>query len=89
MAALAGHLAVILENARLYQETRQRLREVTTLYEFARRMSTTLDPGVLLDSIVVTLREVLRCRAANIMLLNPQTEMLEIRAAAGVKDRWR
>ncbi len=89
MTTLAGHLAVILENARLYRETAQRLHEVTTLYEFARRMSTTLDLGVLLDSVVVTLREVLRCRAANIMLLNPRTEMLEIRAAAGVKDRWR
>ncbi len=89
MTTLAGHLAVILENARLYRETAQRLREVTTLYEFARRMSTTLDLGVLLDSVVVTLREVLRCRAANIMLLNLKTEMLEIRAAAGVKDRWR
>ncbi len=89
MATLAGHLAVILENARLYRETTQRLREVTTLYEFARRMSTSLDLGVLLDSVVVTLREVLHCRAANIMLLNPRTELLEIRAAAGVKDRWR
>ncbi|WP_376792986.1 GAF domain-containing protein [Thermoflexus sp.] len=89
MTTLAGHLAVILENARLYGETAQRLREVTTLYEFARRMSTTLDLGVLLDSVVTTLREVLHCRAANIMLLNPRTEMLEIRAAAGVKDRWR
>jgi GAF domain-containing protein/PAS domain-containing protein len=89
MTVLAGHLAVLLENARLHRETAQRLREVTTLYEFARRMSTTLDPGVLLDSVVTTLREVLRCRAANIMLLNPKTDMLEIRAAAGVKDRWR
>lgn len=89
MTTLAGHLAVILENARLYRETTQRLREVTTLYEFARRMSTTLDLGILLDSVVTTLREVLHCRAANIMLLNPRTEMLEIRAAAGVKDRWR
>ncbi|MCS7350141.1 MAG: GAF domain-containing protein [Anaerolineae bacterium] len=89
MTTLAGHLAVILENARLYRETTQRLREVTTLYEFARRMSTTLDLGILLDSVVVTLREVLHCRAANIMLLNPRTELLEIRAAAGVKDRWR
>jgi GAF domain-containing protein len=89
MTVLAGHLAVLLENARLHRETAQRLREVTTLYEFARRMSTTLDPGVLLDSVVTTLREVLRCRAAHIMLLNPKTDMLEIRAAAGVKDRWR
>ena len=89
MTTLAGHLAVILENARLYRETAQRLREVTTLYEFARRMSTTLDLGILLDSVVMTLREVLHCRAANIMLFNPRTELLEIRAAAGVKDRWR
>lgn len=89
MSILAGHLAVILENARLYRETAQRLREVTTLYEFARRMSTTLDLGILLDSVVMTLREVLHCRAANIMLFNPRTELLEIRAAAGVKDRWR
>ena len=89
LTALAGQLAVIIENARLYEETQQRLAEVSTLYSFAQKLTSSLDLPQVLDAIVVTLRQVLHCRGVSISLFVPETQLLEIRAAAGLQDKWR
>lgn len=89
LTTLAGQLAVIIENARLYAETQKHLSEVSTLYSFAEKLSSSLDLPELLDLIVTTLKSVLHCRGVSITLLNPETQMLEIRAAAGLQDKWR
>ncbi len=89
LTALASQLAVIIVNARLYEETQQRLAEVSTLYSFAEKLSSSLDLPELLDLIVTTLRRVLNCRGVSISLLMPETQTLEIRAAAGLQDKWR
>lgn len=89
LQTLAGQLAVLLENARLHEETQQRLAEVSTLYAFAEQLTTSIDLNTLLDSIVMTLKEVLHCRGVSISLLNPDSQMLEIRAAAGLQPKWR
>ncbi len=74
LQTLAGQLAVLIENARLHEETQQRLAEVSTLYAFAEQLTTSIDLPTLLDSIVVTLKEVLHCRGVSISLLNPETQ---------------
>ncbi len=89
LQTLAGQLAALIENARLHEETQQRLAEVSTLYAFAEQLTTSIDLPTLLDSIVVTLKGVLHCRGVSISLLNPETQMLEIRAAAGLQPKWR
>lgn len=89
LTALASQLAVIIVNARLHEETQQRLAEVSTLYSFAEKLSSSLDLPELLDLIVMTLRRVLNCRGVSISLLVPETQTLEIRAAAGLQDKWR
>ncbi|MBI5566783.1 MAG: GAF domain-containing protein, partial [Chloroflexi bacterium] len=66
-----------------------RLAEVSTLYSFAEKLSSSLDLPELLDLIVTTLRRVLNCRGVSISLLMPDTQTLEIRAAAGLQDKWR
>ncbi len=89
LEVLAGQLTVLIENARLHEETQQRLAEVSTLYTFAEQLTSSIDLPTLLDSIVVTLKEVLHCRGVSISLLNPETRTLEIRAAAGLQPKWR
>jgi GAF domain-containing protein len=89
LSALASQLAMLIVNARLYEETQQRLAEVSTLYAFAEKLSSSLDLSELLDLIVTTLRRVLNCRGVSISLLMPETQTLEIRAAAGLQDQWR
>jgi signal transduction histidine kinase len=89
MLTVAGQLAVILDKARLHHETQQRLKEVSTLQAFARQISASLDLSEVLDSIVITLKQVLNCRGASIALLVPDTQTLEIRAAAGIQAKWK
>ena len=89
LLTVAGQLAVILDKARLHHETQQRLAEVSTLQAFAQQISASLDLSEVLDSIVLTLKQVLNCRSASIALLLPDTQTLEIRAAAGIKPKWK
>ncbi|MFN8597011.1 MAG: GAF domain-containing protein [Anaerolineae bacterium] len=89
LTVLANQLGVVIKNAQLYKETQQRLAEVSTLYSFAEKLTSSLDLPELLDLICETLRRVLDCRGVSISLLNPDTQTLEIRAAAGLQDKWR
>ncbi|MBN1978040.1 MAG: GAF domain-containing protein [Anaerolineae bacterium] len=85
---VARQLAVAIENARLYQETERRLAEVSMLYQLARQVNTSLDVQERLNSIVESLKQAMGCRACSIALLDPINDVLEIRAAAGIKGKW-
>ncbi|HLF25375.1 MAG TPA: GAF domain-containing protein [Anaerolineae bacterium] len=89
LLTVAGQTAVILDKARLHQETQQRLREMTTLQTFAQQISASLDLSEVLDSIVITLKQVLGCRGVSLAMLIPDTQTLEIRAAAGIQAKWK
>ena len=89
LMTVAGQLAMILDKARWYDETQQRLMEMSTLQSFAQQISTSLDLSEVLDSIVLSLKRVLACRGVSLALLIPDTQTLEIRAAAGIKPKWK
>jgi signal transduction histidine kinase len=74
-----------MENASLHHETRRRLREMTALFNFAHHLSTHVHTADLLRTICLSIREVLECRAVSIALLEPDTQMLEIRAEEGLR----
>lgn len=86
---LAAQTALALERARLFDETRQRLSEVATLYTVAQKFSSNLQLQTVLDTIVDSLRYVMGCRGCCIFLLDPITQDLEIQAASGLKPQWR
>lgn len=88
MSTVARQLAITIENARLYQETERRLKEVWALYQLAQQMNMTLNIQERLDSIVWSLKDALGCRTCSIALLDPVRNVLEIRAAAGIKECW-
>jgi signal transduction histidine kinase len=88
LSALADMVAVSTEKAVLHHETRRRLREVTLLHEFAYHLSTHLQMEALLQTIVTSIRESLGCRGVSIALIDPETKILEIKAAAGLKEEW-
>jgi len=89
LESLADQLAVAIDNARLYEETRRRLEELTVLYQLAREMNTSLNVQDVLDSIVQSLKRAMGCRACSIALLDTINNVLEIRAAAGIESKWR
>jgi signal transduction histidine kinase len=88
MVTIARRLAVALENARRYQETEKQLVEVSALYQLAQQINASLNIQQVLDSIVWSLKQTLGCRGCSIALLDPDTNMLEIRTAAGVASKW-
>jgi PAS domain S-box-containing protein len=86
---LASQTSLALERARLFDETRQRLSEVATLYTMAQKFSSNLQLQTVLDTIVDSLRYVLSCRGCCIFLLDKSGQNLEIQAASGLKPHWR
>jgi signal transduction histidine kinase len=88
MNAVARQLAVAIENARRYQETERQLAEVSALYKLAQQINTSLNIQEVLESIVWSLKQTMGCRGCSIALLDPVTNVLEIRTAVGVEHKW-
>jgi signal transduction histidine kinase len=96
LQAVADRVAVALENARfraqiahLLDQTRQQLREITALYRIAQGLTGCLKLDELLDAVVRTIPRALNCRGCCIFLLDPIQQVLQIKAASGVRTEWR
>lgn len=89
LESIATSAVIAIENAQLYQETEQRLAEVSTLYILAKQMTSSLELQVVLDTIATALKRVLDCRGCCIFLLDEETQQLEIKAAAGITSQGR
>jgi two-component system phosphate regulon sensor histidine kinase PhoR len=87
--ALAHQTAMALERIRLFNETRQRLSEVSELYTLANEFAANLNLTEVMGAIVGSIRRALSCRGCCIFLLDETSQMLEIKAAAGLKPEWR
>lgn len=87
--ALAHQTAMAMERIRLFNETRQRLSEVSELYVLANEIATNLNLADVLDAIVRAIQRALACRGCCIFLLDETSQTLEIKAAVGLKLKWR
>lgn len=88
LSTLADQVSVAIENAQLYKQTQSRLSEVSTLYTLAKQVTSSLELNTVLDSIANALKLSVNCRACSLFLLDKESQVLEIKAAAGVKLRW-
>lgn len=68
LLALASQAAVAIENARLYDDTRQRNRELSVLYSIAMATGKTLEMSLLLDETLKQILEVLEYEGGAIYL---------------------
>lgn len=89
LQAFAQQAATAIEKAQLFAETEHRLTEVTTLYSLANQIACSLELERVLETIVEALRAAVGCRGCVLFLLDKESEMLEIKAAVGVKPQWR
>ncbi|MDY7041929.1 MAG: GAF domain-containing protein, partial [Chloroflexota bacterium] len=89
LQALSDQVAVAIDNARLFDETQQRLAEVSTLYTVAQQTTTSLDLDEVLGDIVRIIKRVLACRGCCIFLVDQKKQELSIRAASGLSEKWR
>lgn len=88
LQTLADQIAVAVDNARSYElaqqaiaETRQRVQELSTLFELSRALaSAPLDPAQLADTVARYFIQVLDVPQASISLLNPETGQFQILA---------
>ena len=77
-----AHVAVALENARLFRSERQYIDTLETLAEIGREMASILDLDTLLARIASLTKRLIDYRTFGIFLLNDATQELEMKLAA-------
>ncbi len=83
LSMLASQLAVIIENGRLFNQLRRREQEAKALYEVGVEISSLLDPGPILLSVVEKTRYLLWSDMAGLSLLDERSGYASIRVAVG------
>ena len=82
----AGHAAAAIENARLYEETQRRAREMEALLEVSRTVASTLDASEVLGTILDQLNAITEHTGASILLFREDgLEFVEARSITGVR----
>jgi len=82
----AAHVAVAIENARLFEHEREYSSTLETLAEVAREFGAILDLDELLRRIAKLARRVVNYRTFGILLLNEETQELEMKVAVRYGD---
>jgi phosphoserine phosphatase RsbU/P len=77
----AAHVAVAIENARLFESERNYVNTLETLAEIGREMSSILDLDALLTRIANLTKRLVDYRTFGILLLNDTTQVLEMKLA--------
>lgn len=81
--AIADQAAGAIVKARLLEESQRRTRQLTTLNEVARSLTSTLELDRLLNQILQSAVEILNCVAGSLVLVDEQTDELVFEVAAG------
>jgi signal transduction histidine kinase/signal transduction protein with GAF and PtsI domain len=86
LQAIADQTAGAIVKARLLQETERRARQLTSLNEVARSLTSTLDIGLLLNQILQSAVSILNCEAGSLLMVDQQTEELVFEVVVGPVD---
>jgi GAF domain-containing protein len=89
LTAIADRLAVAMENARLYRETRDRAEQLALLHEVGRSLTQTLEIERLLEDGVRNLARIVSATGAHLWLLSDDGETVRCRAVSGPHDGMR
>ena len=81
-----AHVAVAIENARLFESERHYVTMMETLAEIAREMTSILDLDALLARIAGLTKRVVDYRTFGILLVNDETQELEMKLAVRYGD---
>jgi sigma-B regulation protein RsbU (phosphoserine phosphatase) len=81
-----AHVAVAIENARLFESERQYVTTLETLAEIGREVSSILDLDALLTRIASLTKRLIDYRTFGILLLNDATQELEMKLAVRYGD---
>jgi len=76
LSALGAQASIAIENARLWEETQQGLKETNALYRIARELSASLNPDELMEEVVALLHENFDYYYVGIFIIDPVTDEL-------------
>lgn len=83
LQAIADQTAGAIVKARLLQETQQRARQLSTLNDVTRQLTSTLELEPLLQNILESAAGILNCEAGSFFLVDEQTNELIFRVMVG------
>jgi HD-GYP domain-containing protein (c-di-GMP phosphodiesterase class II) len=83
VAALAGHAAVAIQNARLYEQQRRNNERQQLLEQISRHLQQTLDSAVLIPLILEEVNTAIEAEAQSLWLLNNETGLIICHYATG------
>ncbi|HZQ10235.1 MAG TPA: GAF domain-containing protein [Anaerolineae bacterium] len=83
LQTLANSMSVALENARLFDETQRRAREMAALSDIGREVSATLDLNTVLDRVTQNAQTVLKADTSAVFLLDEDKKTLRPISAVG------
>jgi diguanylate cyclase (GGDEF)-like protein len=86
VAAIERQVAIALENADLYTETRRKAKEFEALFQVARTMASTFNLQDILTQISEAVSRLLHARAMSLMLLSPDGRVLSTVAGYNLFD---
>ncbi len=84
MQTIADQVAGAMIKIRLLQETEQRARQLTTLNDMTRQLTSTLEIEPLLKNILQNATDILNCEAGSLLFVDPQTDELVFSVAVGL-----
>ncbi len=87
LSTMASTAALIIENARLYEETANRLERIEALRKIDMAITSSLDPRVSLSVLLDQVTGRLSVDAAAVLLYNPYLQELNYAAARGFRTR--
>ncbi|MFZ1040696.1 MAG: GAF domain-containing protein [Anaerolineales bacterium] len=83
LQAIADQTAGAIVKARLLQETQQRARQLGTLNDVTRQLTSTLEIEPLLQNVLESAVNILNCEAGSLFLVDEQTKELIFRVTVG------
>ena len=83
LQAIADQAAGAIVKSRLLEEAERRARQLTTLNEVARSLSSTLELAPLFNQILKSAVDILNCGAGSLLLRDQQTDEMVFEAAVG------
>lgn len=83
LQAIADQVAGALVKARLLHETERRARQLTSLNEITRQLTSTLETDPLLRSILQNAVDIINCEAGSLLMVDEQTDELVFEVTVG------
>jgi len=78
MEAIANQAGVAVENARLFEENRRQVEELSVLHELSRAVTGQVDREALLATLRALVPRVLDARKMTVLLLHPEADQVEM-----------